>query len=364
MKVIAVVAARPNFMKMGPVVHALKGRGHQLRFVHTGQHYDRNMSAVFFEELGLPEPDDYLGIGSGSHAVQTAEVMKAFEPLVIEEQPDVVIVAGDVNSTAACALTAAKLGAPVAHVESGLRSFDRGMPEELNRIVTDHLSDVLLVTEPSGLLNLKKEGIDDDKVFHVGNCMVDSLVTHREAAIARAPWKELGFAPGSYALATLHRPSNVDDTAVLGPMLEALSELSQTLPVVFPVHPRTRAKIEALGLTLASSFHLIEPAPYLTFLGLMAEAKLLITDSGGIQEETTALGVPCITLRPNTERPVTIDEGTNELVTPAPAPMKEAFLRAAKGDWKQGKVPHLWDGKAAERTAEVLERWHADRQPR
>ena len=361
--ILSVIGARPQFVKAAAVSRALMRAGLKEDILHTGQHYDDAMSGAFLRDLGIDGIVKNLDAGSGNHAEQTSRMMVGIAQHIeaMPVPPKVLLLFGDTNSTIAGAIVASKIGLPIAHVEAGLRSYNRAMPEELNRIVTDHLSDVLLVTEPSGLVNLEREGIADDKVFHVGNCMVDSLVTHREAAIAKAPWADLDLTPGSYALATLHRPSNVDDEAVLGPMLEALSELSGSLPVVFPVHPRTRAKIEGMQLSLADSFRLIEPAPYLTFLGLMAKAKLLITDSGGIQEETTALGVPCITLRPNTERPVTIDEGTNELVAPEPGPMKEAFGRAARGEWKTGTVPQFWDGKAAERTAEVLERWHASR---
>jgi UDP-N-acetylglucosamine 2-epimerase (non-hydrolysing) len=311
MRVCNVVAARPNFMKMAPVVLELARRGVDQFLVHTGQHYDANMSDVFFEELGMPRPDVHLGVGSGSHAAQTAAVLTAFEATCLDHRPDLVVVAGDVNSTLACALVAAKLGISVAHVEAGLRSFDRTMPEEVNRVLTDHISDLLFATEDDALTNLSREGIDPGRVHLVGNCMVDTLLRHVETAVARRPWESLGLEPSGYALATLHRPSNVDDESVLRGLVRALNAVSRRLPVVFPVHPRTADRLARLQVTLAPGVRIGRPMPYLEFLGLMARARCVLTDSGGIQEETTALGVPCMTLRENTERPITIHQGTN-----------------------------------------------------
>ena len=340
-------------MKMAPVVMELKRRGIPQRLVHTGQHYDQAMSKVFFEELGMPEPDVYLGIGSGSHAQQTARVMIAIEEECLRHRPAIVVVAGDVNSTVASALAASKLGIAVAHVEAGLRSFDRGMPEELNRIVTDHLSDLLFTTEESGNRNLRREGIADEKIRFVGNCMVDSLRQHERQAIAKHPWESYGVEPGAYALLTLHRPSNVDDDARLTELLGLASRIAERIPVLFPVHPRTREKLA--GRPLPAAMRLLEPLPYITFLGLMARAKVVLTDSGGIQEETTAFQVPCLTLRKNTERPSTVELGTNELVGDDLNRAEQIVERIVRGEWKKGVVPPLWDGHAARRLVDNLE---------
>lgn len=359
MRVCNVVAARPNFMKMAPVVLEQVRRGFDQFLVHTGQHYDANMSEVFFDELGMPRPDVHLNVGSGTHASQTAAVLTAFERVCQERRPDLVVVAGDVNSTLACALTAAKLNIPVAHVEAGLRSFDRTMPEEVNRVVTDHLSDLLFATEDDALVNLGREGIDDGRVHLVGNCMVDSLFRHLETAVGRRPCERLGLEPSGYALVTLHRPSNVDEEAPLRRLVDAVNGASRRLPIVFPVHPRTRERLGRLALTVAPHVLLAEPMPYLEFLGLMARARFVLTDSGGIQEETTALGIPCMTLRENTERPVTISQGTNRLIGSDPSRIAAAVDAVLSGRWPEGVRPALWDGHAAERIGEVLSGWES-----
>lgn len=361
MRVCNVVAARPNFMKMAPVVLELRRREIDQFLVHTGQHYDANMSDVFFQELGMPRPDVHLGVGSGSHAAQTAAVMTSFEATCLDRKPDLVVVAGDVNSTVACALTAAKLNIPVAHVESGLRSFDRQMPEEINRVLTDHISDLLFVTEAAGLANLDREGIDPGKVHHVGNCMVDSLFRHVDAALAARPWERMELEESGYALLTLHRPSNVDDDSALAALVDALNLVSERLPLVFPIHPRTLGRLTKLGRPLAKRLRLCEPLPYLAFLGLMARARCVLTDSGGIQEETTALGVPCLTLRANTERPVTVTEGTNRLIGTDPSRIAPAVDDVLGGRWPKGARPALWDGHAAPRIVERIQRWSRDR---
>lgn len=348
-----IVGARPNFVKMAPVVKALSARGVPQRLVHTGQHYDAKMSEIFFDELGMPKPDLYLGVGSGSHAEQTARVMMALEPALIDMKPDVVVVAGDVNSTLAGALVAAKLGIPVAHVEAGLRSFDRTMPEEINRVLTDHVADFLFTTEASADENLIREGIARDKIFFVGNCMIDTLDTHLDAALARMPWKNFPLEELEYGIVTLHRPSNVDDAGNLEEILRALAELSERLPLLFPVHPRTRANLEQV----MPPFHriqVVEPLGYLDFLGLMAKARLVLTDSGGVQEETTALGVPCLTLRHNTERPVTVELGTNRLIGNRAEKIGAAAALVLDMPHHQTMRPPLWDGHAGERIAEIL----------
>jgi UDP-N-acetylglucosamine 2-epimerase (non-hydrolysing) len=351
--IATVVGARPNFMKMAPIIQELKRRGLEQVFVHTGQHYDKQMSTVFFEELLMPQPDVYLGVGSGSHAEQTARIMTAFEKVCLEYRPQLVIVAGDVNSTLACALTAAKLNIPIAHIESGLRSFDRTMPEEINRILTDHLCELLFTTEDSGNTNLNREGISPEKVYFVGNTMIDTLTTHLEKALERRPWEEYGLQPANYAVVTLHRPSNVDDPATLKELVQALATLGKTLPVLFPMHPRTAAAGKDLWHSL-EGVRIVEPLGYLDFLGLMAKAKVVVTDSGGIQEETTVLGVPCVTVRHNTERPVTLTTGTNRLV----APVATEIVKAVQKPFRlTGHRPALWDGQAAKRAVDVIESW-------
>lgn len=359
MQVLNVVGARPNLMKIAPLIEEMR-RYPDIRplLLHTGQHYDDAMSQIFFDELGIPRPDVYLGVGSGSHAEQTARVMLGFERVLLTEKPDVVVVVGDVNSTLACAITAAKLGVPVAHVEAGLRSFDRAMPEEINRIVTDALSDFLFTTSRDADENLRREGIAAEKIFFVGNVMIDTLNKQRERAARLGAPAQFGLQAGRYALLTLHRPSNVDDPAVLGAILEALAVLQETLPVLFPAHPRTVKRLHEFGLasrlTAAPDLRLAPPQGYLAFLDLMMHARLVLTDSGGVQEETTILGVPCLTLRQNTERPVTVSEGSNELVGSDPARILAAARRILAGQGKVGRTPELWDGQAAKRIVAVL----------
>ncbi len=359
MKILNVVGARPNLIKMAPLVAEMAKHDRiEQRLLHTGQHYSENMSRVFFEELGLPEPDIYLGVGSGSHAWQTAQVMLGFENVCQELEPDLVVLVGDVNSTLACSLTAAKLWIRVAHVEAGLRSFDRRMPEEINRIVTDALSDLLFTTSRDADQNLLHEGIDPAKIFFVGNVMIDTLLKHRRRAAESDVLARLGLSAQGYALMTLHRPSNVDEEETLRGILAAVEELQARLPLVFPVHPRTRKNLEAFGLDewLASMQQLIvtEPLGYLDFLCLMDRARLILTDSGGIQEETTILGVPCLTLRENTERPVTVTDGTNQVTGSSKERILEASLAVLEGRGKPGRTPELWDGRAAERIVQTI----------
>jgi len=399
MKVMSVVGARPNFMKVAPIISAIRqynsrkpvdphGTGsagecprleHVL--VHTGQHYDQEMSGSFFRDLNLPDPDVYLGVGSGSHSVQTAEIMKRFEEVLVRERPDILLVVGDVNSTLACSLVAAKISFDpagtrplIAHVEAGLRSFDRTMPEEVNRVVTDHISDLLFVTEESGLRNLSQEGIAAEKVHFVGNTMIDSVLAYKQDAESSTVLDRLGLRDAlprngtgkdvaRYALLTIHRPSNVDTRAPFLNILEGLQELSGRMPIVFPAHPRTRKRIDEFGLgnyfastalgQAATGIRLLEPQGYLDFLCLMKHAALVVTDSGGIQEETTCLGVPCVTVRENTERPVTLTMGTNVLAGVTKESICTAVRRQLKG--KRAKsIPELWDGRAAERIAEII----------
>jgi UDP-N-acetylglucosamine 2-epimerase (non-hydrolysing) len=360
-KIISVVGARPNFMKVAPLHRAFRERKDAIRhlIVHTGQHYDRQMSKVFFEDLELPEPDVYLGVGSGSHAQQTAKVMVEFEKVAEKEKPDLAIVVGDVNSTVACSLDCAKMHIPVAHVEAGLRSFDRSMPEEINRLLTDAIADYLFVTERSGMKNLEHEGIGKEKIFFVGNTMIDSLISYRKKAQASPILRTLGVQPKSYALVTLHRPSNVDNKENLGKIFDLLTSLSEKTVVIFPVHPRTRKMISEFGLQTRMhkirNLKLLEPLGYIDFLAMMEGAQFLMTDSGGIQEETTYLGVPCLTLRTTTERPVTVETGTNELCgEDFDLALKKGF-EILDGKRKQGCIPELWDGKAAERIAAIIE---------
>ncbi len=362
MLVCSVVGARPNFMKIAPIVHELRRRGLSQIFIHTGQHYDANMSRVFFEELRLPEPDIYLGVGSDTHARQTARIMVAFEEVCKRYSPDLVIVGGDVNSTVAIALVAAKGCIPLGHVEAGLRSFDRTMPEEINRIITDQLSDLLFTTEESANMNLYREGIAEERVHFVGNCMVDTLLNHVDLAIQRSPWRIFDLVPDGYALLTLHRPSNVDDFRTLELVMGAINEVSRRLPILFPVHPRTRECLGRWNIQVVPSVHLVEPLPYLTFLGLMAKAAYVLTDSGGIQEETTVLNVPCLTLRSNTERPITITSGTNRLVGTVPEKISQGVETILTGKWQSGKCPPLWDGEASRRIVDIIETWEPDSQ--
>jgi UDP-N-acetylglucosamine 2-epimerase (non-hydrolysing) len=354
--VVCVAGARPNFMKVKPVMDALEQRGARVTLVHTGQHYDAAMSEVFFTELGLRRPDHFLGAGSGTHAVQTSRVMTAFEPVAAGLAPDVVVVPGDVNSTLACALVAAKLGIPLAHVEAGLRSRDRSMPEEINRIVTDRISDYLFAPSEDAVDNLWAEGFGPSRVHLVGNVMVDTLLAHADRARAAAPalLAGLGLEPGRYGLVTLHRPANVDDPAVLSALLPALAEVSRYCPLVLPAHPRTATRLQGLPATVT----VIPPAGYLDFIALEASARLVLTDSGGVQEETTVLGVPCLTLRDTTERPVTVAEGTNQLVGRDP----ERIVKAARAvldapppaPGQPPRRPALWDGQASQRIADAL----------
>ena len=350
-RVICVGAARPNFMKVKPVVDALDAAGAETVLVHTGQHYDAAMSDVFFDELGLRAPDHHLGAGSGSHAAQTGRVMVAFERLVDEIGGDAVVVVGDVNSTLACSIVGAKAGLRVAHVEAGLRSRDWSMPEEVNRVVTDRVSDLLLCPSPDAVDNLRAEGYRDDQIRLVGNVMIDTLVGNLDRARATEIAKRLGVAGGPYGVVTLHRPANVDDPAMLGQLLDALNTISTELPLVFPAHPRTRPQLA--GRLVADRIVVTEPLGYLDFLGLMAGARLVLTDSGGIQEETTALGIPCLTLRDNTERPITVTEGTNQLVGRVPDAIVRGARRALDGEIA-ARCPALWDGHAGERIAAAI----------
>jgi UDP-N-acetylglucosamine 2-epimerase (non-hydrolysing) len=326
--------------------------------VHTGQHYDENLSELFFRQLGMPEPDINLGVGSGSHAMQTAAIMQAFEPIVLDTRPHAVLVTGDVNSTIACGLVAVKLGVKLIHVEAGLRSFDRGMPEEINRILTDAISDLLFCTEQSGVENLHSEGIAEDKIHLVGNLMIDTLLRHRTRADASAILTDLGLEPSAYAVLTLHRPSNVDDRDQLSGILDALEVVQADMPLIFPAHPRTREKLRAFGLEgrLKSMPNLrtLEPVGYLDFLKLISDARIVLSDSGGIQEETTILRVPCLTLRENTERPVTVEMGTNRIVGNAPEGITSAYRAALVDEPDQLAPPPLWDGRAAERVVQIL----------
>lgn len=350
MNILSVVGARPNFMKVAPVHEALGRAGFKTTLVHTGQHYDANMSAVFFDELEMPRPDVMLEVGSGSHAVQTARVMERFEPVLLKYKPDVVLVAGDVNSTIACALVATKLGVRVAHLEAGLRSYDRAMPEEINRVLTDAVSDVLLTPSADADENLVKEGIAREKIFLVGNAMIDSLRKHRERANHGRALERFGVQKRGYGLVTLHRPSNVDDPAMLARLVTTLERIAERLPLLFPIHPRTRARMAHVP----KNIQLTEPVGYLEFLQLQDNAKLVLTDSGGIQEETTALGVPCLTLRENTERPITISEGTNTLVGTDPERIIQVAFDVLGTGGKVGRVPQLWDGSTGERVADVF----------
>ena len=367
--VICVVGARPNFMKMAPILRAFAANTPAIPtlLVHTGQHYDKDMNDKLFEDLRLPRPDINLEVGSGSHAVQTAEVMRRFEPVIDLHQPSCVLVVGDVNSTLACTLVGVKKGVPVVHVEAGLRSYDRKMPEEINRVLTDQVADLLYTTERSAEANLLREGVDAERVRFVGNVMIDSLLHNRE--FARPPARAIaaaGFDPAviasaaGYGVVTLHRPSNVDHRDTLAPLLEVLSEIARQLPLVFAMHPRTRTNIERFGLQGLlddSRLILLPPQGYLEMLGLMAGARIVLTDSGGLQEETTALGVPCLTLRENTERPITVEQGTNTMVGRDIEAIRREAAGILAGRGKQGRVPELWDGHAAERIASDLARW-------
>lgn len=367
--ILCIVGARPNFMKIAPVIRAMNSaaRPIPLRLLHTGQHYDQQMNSQYFESLGIPDPNINLEVGSGSHAVQTAEIMRRFEPVIDQEQPAAVLVVGDVNSTLACALVAVKKDIPVIHVEAGLRSFDRTMPEEINRVLTDQISDILFTTEKSGRENLLREGIADSSIHFVGNVMIDTLRYSLEQAVPVAQTFARHDVPSSwasqgYGVLTLHRASNVDDVQTLRGLLNTIGEVSRRIPLVFPVHPRTRGRIEQAGLSAllkSSTFAAVPPLDYVEMLGLMRGAKIVLTDSGGIQEETTALGVPCITLRENTERPITVEEGTNTVVGLEHARILNVVDETLRTGGKAGRVPELWDGKAAQRICAVLQDWLA-----
>ncbi|MCK9229707.1 MAG: UDP-N-acetylglucosamine 2-epimerase (non-hydrolyzing) [Syntrophales bacterium] len=362
MKVLLVAGARPNFVKAAPVYRAAMASGRMdCRLVHTGQHYDYEMSHAFFEDLSIPKPRYFLGAGSGSHAVQTAKVMTSFEKVCIKEKPDIVIVVGDVNSTLACSVTAKKLLITVAHVEAGLRSGDRTMPEEINRIVTDSISDLLFVTEKDGIENLRREGHGETSIHFVGNVMIDTLYSQIKklatADVSLEPGIREIMRAGPYGVVTLHRPSNVDERETFLEIMMALAEISEDMPLVFPVHPRTSKNVEEFGLTSLvgkSGIYMTAPLSYMPFLTLWKDASLVLTDSGGLQEETTALGVPCFTIRDNTERPVTVDEGTNTLVGTAGRGIQDAYLRFREGDIKKGRIPKFWDGNAAERIVNAI----------
>ncbi len=365
MKVLCVVGARPNFMKIAPIIKEMKRRANEFEplLIHTGQHYDAQMSDAFFADLGLPAPDVHLNVGSASHAQQTANVMIEFEPIVLREKPDWVVVVGDVNSTIACALVCAKLAVKVAHVEAGLRSGDRRMPEEINRILTDQISDLLLTPSTDANENLQKENIAARRIKFVGNVMIDSLFENLKRADNSIVLQDLRLEKNNYAVLTLHRPSNVDEPKIFAGLLGALETISETLPIVFPVHPRTLSKIAEFGLTERiennRNLRLIKPLGYLDFLRLYSNAQLVLTDSGGLQEETTALKIPCLTLRENTERPITVEMGTNQIVGTKP----ENIIAAAKAvlirnnDQPTYQVPPLWDGKTASRICEALIRF-------
>ncbi len=360
-KIIHLIAgARPNFMKVAPIMRAMREH-HTLecRLIHTGQHYDREMSDVFFEELGIPVPDTHLDVGSGSHAVQTARIMMTYEQVCVQENPALVIVVGDVNSTVACSLVAKKLNVSVAHVEAGLRSNDMTMPEEINRIITDSISDLYFVTELEGKKNLLAEGKDQTKIHFVGHVMIDNLYFQLKQ-LSKMNSEQFLYAAlkaklGRYGVVTLHRPSNVDDQSILRRIFSALSNISQSIPLIFPVHPRTRARIAEFQVPLPASIHLLPSLPYMEFLNLWKDAAFVLTDSGGLQEETTALGVPCLTARDNTERPITISEGTNIIVGTDPHLITESAIKVLRGNAKSGGIPALWDGHAAARIAKIVD---------
>ena len=360
MKIIHVVGARPNFVKIASILRACEKTPEiQSVLVHTGQHYTENMDHTFFETLDIPVPDVNLEVGSGSHAQQTVEIMKRFEPVVEKYSPDAVLVVGDVNSTVACTLVAAKMGVKTIHVEAGLRSFDRAMPEEINRILTDAISDILFVTEPSGVANLKREGIDGTKVHFVGNVMIDTLELYREKAAKSSILDNLNLQAKQYAVVTLHRPSNVDQHEALAKILDGLAEIQKEITVVFPVHPRTFKSLATNGLMQRlehlSNMLLTKPLGYLDFLKLMSESSVVITDSGGIQEETTILGIPCLTVRENTERPITIEKGTNEIVGTDLELINKYVDMILKSKYKKGQKIDKWDGKTAERIVNIIQ---------
>ncbi len=359
-KIHLIVGARPNFMKMAPLYKEFKKYPNEfeIKLIHTGQHYDEKMSKFFFDDLEMPKPDEYLSVGSGSHGVQTAKIMERYEEVLFREIPDLVIVAGDVNSTVACAIDAVKVHIPVAHLEAGLRSFDRSMPEEINRILTDSISDYLLTPSLDGNEHLKNEGIDEEKIYFVGNIMIDSLMNYREKAKKSLIMDEIGVSKNDFVLITLHRPSNVDSKEGFRIILEAFKEIGKSIKLVFPIHPRSKKNIEKLGLNdlLKSipNLKLIDPVGYYDFMNLQMNAKFILTDSGGIQEESTFFGIPCLTLRPNTERPITITEGTNQLVNLETEDIVGKAKNILNGEHKEGKIPKFWDGKTASRIVEIF----------
>ncbi len=360
MKIVCVAGARPNFMKIAPLMSAFKAEPSiEAMLVHTGQHYDEKMSDLFFRQLEIPEPDINLGCGGGSHAQQTAAVMTAFEPVVLEQRPDAVLVVGDVNSTIACGLVAVKLGVKLIHVEAGLRSNDRTMPEEINRVLTDAISDLLFCTEQSGVDNLLREGIAEEKIHLVGNVMIDTLLKNRAKAEAASILEDLNLTPSEYAVVTLHRPANVDNPSALAGLVDVLDAVQSDMPVIFPIHPRTRKHLVTTGLSVRvdamPNLRLMDPVGYLEFLKLMANARIVLTDSGGIQEETTILRVQCLTLRDNTERPITCEVGTNRLVGTEPNAIISAYRKTISAATDhEASIPRFWDGHAAERIAEII----------
>ena len=359
MKIFLIAGARPNFMKIAPIARAFDNHADlDYKIVHTGQHYDRNMSDIFFEELGIRKPDYHLGAGGGSHAQQTARIMTGFEETCLADRPDLVMVVGDVNSTLACSIVAKKMNIQVAHVEAGLRSFDLQMPEEINRMVTDAISDLFFVTEEQGLANLLKEGKKESAIHFVGHVMIDNLF-YRLSKLENAdgtgfPSNRFKQEHPEYGVVTLHRPSNVDEKASLASILATLSTVSETLPLIFPIHPRTRKNMEKYGIKPSDNIRLIDPLSYMEFLNLWKDARVALTDSGGLQEETTALGIPCLTIRENTERPITVTQGTNELMGTSREKILGSFDRIISNNWKTGQRPKFWDGKASDRIADII----------
>ncbi len=359
-KIMLIAGARPNFMKIAPIARSFnKTDKISYKILHTGQHYDQNMSDVFFEELGIKNPDYHLGAGGGTHAQQTAKIMVEFESICEKDRPDIVVVVGDVNSTLACSIVAKKMNIKVAHVEAGLRSFDLAMPEEINRMVTDSITDLFFVTEEQGMVNLKKEGKPDSSVHFVGHVMIDNLY-YQLSKLEKMPsqtFKTTEYKQqqhSRYGVVTLHRPSNVDGKGTLQAMMDSLSEISRTLPLIFPIHPRTRNNLETFGIKPAKTITLTDPLSYMEFLNLWKDCAVALTDSGGLQEETTALGIPCLTLRENTERPITVTQGTNELVGTSKEKLMANFEKIMEGNWKTGRKPDLWDGRAAERITDII----------
>lgn len=356
LKILIVAGARPNFMKIAPLIRELSNKGLSWKLVHTGQHYDYEMSKIFFDDLGIPEPDYYLEAGPGTHAEQTAKIMVKFEDVCLNEQPDLIMVVGDVNSTLACSITAKKLNIKVAHIEAGLRSGDMSMPEEINRIVTDSISDYLFVTEKRGIENLKREGKHDTQIFFVGNVMIDNLI-YKLGSLNGSSFEttSLKCKLSKYLFLTLHRPSNVDEYEVFERILVGLNEIAKEIPIIFPIHYRTRERLDRFNLKPSDDILLLKPLSFSESLYLWKDASAVLTDSGGLQEETTALGIPCLTLRENTERPITVEVGTNTLVSTNMENVKENVLDILNGRYKKGQIPELWDGKASERIVQILE---------